>query len=356
VIELDNSFAFDSLSKPSWTMDALVIPSFNTTGYAYDSDAGTYTIYGLQNAYYTDSTISFTISGFTNPSTVVSGSTYTWTLYAYRFGTNTVLQRWSGKGPSDSSVAGTITLTSWATTNGYLTAATSAASSTIVAGATVYTTLKFSCQHLIPKDGEIAMTFSGVTFKNNYPGDSGQVLDVSQGYYDWDGNYISDCAWDGDYKVLTCTLAADLPASSSVAIYTLGTFTDTASVGVVATDGTSNIDTKSSLASIALAASSAGTIIASTPILTFSSDDAAIAANEENMAGDSGKYGLYLSFAIDEATAAATVITIQLPVTTGSSATDTTIAFGGSAGYGLYKEGAADVDDLSAGNCNCNCS
>ena len=154
VLSSPSLYPFTTLSAPSWTTTATGYGYFNTTGYDYSATAKTLTIYGVQAPVSTAVTVSFTVTGYTNPAYVTTGSAATWTATFYRFGTSTILQQFTGTGPSTTTVAGTVTFTSWAPSNAYITA------SQIVSGVITYMTLKFSCQHAVPASGTITVTFS----------------------------------------------------------------------------------------------------------------------------------------------------------------------------------------------------
>jgi hypothetical protein len=120
VLFLDENWPTAStLSTPAWNMAAATNAVWSMTSSHYapmtNTTHGTYTIYGLPQVFLNTTTVmSFTLSGFTNPPSVIDG--FSWELKAMRFGTATTLRAFSGAGTL-TVTAGTITGAAWALSN-----------------------------------------------------------------------------------------------------------------------------------------------------------------------------------------------------------------------------------------------
>jgi hypothetical protein len=220
VLTLDSSWTIKStLSAPTWNMaQPTTVAAWSTTGYQYvagtASTLGTYTIYALQQDFATTTTISFTLSGFTNPAFVITA--FSWDLKVMRFGTGTIRQWFTGTGPSTLK-AGTIISASWGLSNSYLTATDSSSTSQVANGATLFNTFTFTTVNDIPASGAVQVTFGGVTsFMNNYPTDARQLVSTGSAYMDFSPkSAFADCLWNNWNAVITCILGSSALAGGS---------------------------------------------------------------------------------------------------------------------------------------------
>ena len=139
------------------------------------SSESTLYIYGLSN----DLSISdisstgsvvveFKVSTFTMPDSAYAASDFTWNMFVFRYGTNTVIDEYTGKGPSI--INGDITIKSWSPSN-YLPA------SQVVSGLTTYMDLVFTLSHTVPSSGQLIVAFSGIDVKKTvWKSDSSQSV------------------------------------------------------------------------------------------------------------------------------------------------------------------------------------
>jgi hypothetical protein len=352
VLTLDSNMGIGTLGAPAWTMTtSSVLASFNTTGYAY-TPATTlangnpvpayYTIYGLQQAFYNSTSISFTISGFKNAATL--GISYSgWDLKVMRFGTNTILQEVTGTGPTGQT-GGTIAAGTWVSSNGYVSTSSSDTKPKVVTGATIYTTLTFSTVNAIPAGGTIVATYTTTSILNDYPVDAAQALRTAQGassYYDYTPKtYLSGCTISG--VALTCTVgSAALPASTSIALYTLTTLAASNTVSVATYGpGSLAIDTGTTIATITTVSSGYGLISTATQVAFSSTNNPVVntaAGSLVNMAGATGASpsGLFISHTAADPFTAPFSFYVMLPIALSTTASDTSISVGTTALTGM---------------------
>ena len=323
VLSSPSLYPFTTLSAPSWTTTATGYSYFNTTGYDYSASGNTLTVYGVQAAFSTDVSVSFTVTGYTNPNYVTTGSGVTWTATLYRFGTNTILQQFTGTGPSATTMAGSVTFTSWAPSNGYITA------SQVVSGVITYMTLKFSCQHAVPAGGSITVTFSsGVSLTGTgYINSAGTqiVSNLATNY----GLVSPSSSFTTSSPALTTTTAiltvgtTALAAGTGITLYNLVTFSGSSAAisSIISKDSSSNTyDSSSTLNTLTYPAATAVTLISGTPSVYFTTTVGLGASIWTCSSSATG--GLTVDFVADVGLSSGQTVTVNLPIANQASASD----------------------------------
>ena len=220
VLWLDSAF---SVKTPGITWDNLQsgTPFFNTTGIYADTTTNSITFYGLQQPILEAVTVGFTVSNILTPASVPSSSMFR--IEILRFGTNTVLQRYSSTG--NWVVAGVLAIT-WAPSNNYL------SSSQLVNGNIAYMSLSFTLIHQIPALGGIEIVFSGVDISatSSLAASANQLTTAnsafSTAYLDYSPHSLISCAVLSATEV-QCSASSPVPAGTLITIYNLVTFTGT---------------------------------------------------------------------------------------------------------------------------------
>ena len=322
-------YSFSSLSASMWSSSASGYDLFNTTGFDFSAAARTLTIYGIQQDFSQDVTVTFTVAGFVNPAYVITGSSATWTVAVYRFGTATIIQQFKGTGPS-TTVAGTVTVNSWLPSNGYITA------SQIISGTVTYMTLQFSCQHLVPAAGTIVITFSNaVSLTNGYlTAGPTQPLGGATGTY---GMVLPSTSLSISVQAQIVTLtvgSTSLGAGTVITVYTLtGFYSASPSISsIISMTGTNTIDSGLNLYTITLAASTAVAATAAEPSIYFTST---LAISASYTCGPLATGGLIVDFLLDGPLAPGQTLSISMPILNQATAADNAVAFGTSV-WGQY--------------------
>ena len=137
----------------------------HTFGCFFDSTEGNLYIYGLsvnidisKLSQIGSLTVSFLVTGFTNPNANYDTSLYSWTLTIYRFGTTTIIQSFTGTGPDTS--PGVVSVNYWQPYNTFK-------ANNIISGLTLFMQLSFTADHLIPSTGSFVINFAGVDLTTN---------------------------------------------------------------------------------------------------------------------------------------------------------------------------------------------
>ncbi|OMJ94454.1 hypothetical protein SteCoe_2357 [Stentor coeruleus] len=181
-------------------------------------------IYGLKESLSPSSTFYFTISGFLNPSCQKPQYSFLWTLSIKRFGTPTFLKIFTGNGPEQSLIPGTIKSPSWKLFNDYID------KSDYYAGLITFTELSFTLEHEIAWDGKLTINYYGVNINeySSYP-------DHFQNLYQ--GNFIKvkistpNCFLEieeiNSYSA-SFRFYSNIPKDAVITIYNFVTFTNTA--------------------------------------------------------------------------------------------------------------------------------
>ncbi|OMJ89275.1 hypothetical protein SteCoe_8572 [Stentor coeruleus] len=335
VLNTDSNFPFTTLTGPTWAEDASGTTYFSSMGVDAQKDSNKVVFYGLQTPVYEDVTGTFTLTGFTNPDYVKSGSGYSWSLEVYRFGTKTILQRFTSTQPSDSTVAGAITISSWTPSNSYLD------KSDIVLGLSTFMTVKFSGAHTVTSGGYFDITFSaGVSLSSvSYvTADADQVLiDGGTGSEYIYAEPVSSISCSIAVQVVTCTVKDDqsISAGTQISLYTLVLFGSSPSISSIKSynKDAKMIDTTAAAESITYSATTSKVLLANAPVayITTSKSD----ATSLNTVGTNGNSGLVVSFLADGSITTSSSFSISAPLIIQDSATEFSLGFASSV-YGIY--------------------
>ncbi|OMJ88172.1 hypothetical protein SteCoe_9905 [Stentor coeruleus] len=368
VLYLDDSFDFSD-GEIIWDSTADDYELFcNMT--IDTSSSGIITIYGLLNEVHAAATVVFSISGFSNPITSRSASTYSWEIEVWRFGTPTLIKIVEGSGPADAIDPGTMSDGQWSLVNNYV--------SGIYVGLTAFTKLSFKPGNDIPVTGSVVITFAtGSTINAKaYTSSSKQALttvDDSNPAYIWAETSQSGASLTctvGSATEATCTVAgATIAGGQTITVYNLVTFTATTSVSTIVSKFT--VSQESALKTIdSYSASTATTKTLCTTCTDLYTDVVAyfsqVGASSETVkseAGSSDSFGLVVSVkAPTTLTASADSIVISFPFLKADSADLTNIDMGSSCalaksstvnaiyGGNNYATGSALTDGLDCGS------
>ena len=123
---------------------------------ANSDNTGIY-IYGIGKDIPSGKQIIIEVSSFTAPAAAIPGSDYTgWSLKIWRFGTNNLIGQYdASSGLGLTLTPGSISVSSWGATN------TFTGNEALLDAMTVYTTVKFATSNLIPKSGQVVVSFTG---------------------------------------------------------------------------------------------------------------------------------------------------------------------------------------------------
>ncbi|OMJ94446.1 hypothetical protein SteCoe_2344 [Stentor coeruleus] len=224
ILDLDPSFKYRN-GKLTWDSEISDSKLFSDT--KFEKIGSSIIIYKLLNETHNGITVSFTISGFTNPINLRTPNNYFWTLTIHRFGTPTNKKILIGKGPNESLNPGTFISPSWSFVNDYIDE-TQAYENLII-----FTKLKFTLEHDIPIGGVIYITYEDVDISlYGYNSNNKQELASGSFIYSKSSEYSSelDCFVDNSINAHCVVNKYFIPRSSIVTVFNLVKFYNNANI------------------------------------------------------------------------------------------------------------------------------
>ena len=341
VISVDPLLGVANVSK---TLDYSAISTtqslLNTTGVIIDSTSNEITVYGIQQDIANGTQVNVTVSGFTLPSYVVTGS-YAFNITFYRFGVPTTLYSLSGSGSGVATTAGNITI-NLTSTNNYV---------PFYTGVTTYATLTLTPDYNIPAGGEIAVSLDNylcVDPTNN----ATQVSAAGSNFYISLGSStaftsgpVSTLGSAGQKFTLTATSAFN---ASTITVYLYGTLGGNVTVtatSTISSDG-NIIDTSTLLISYA----QTGYIIATGVEVYIAAQSSGNVTGGEYHSCMTAGLGLYVGIVPNSGVTfdLGLVINISLPLSTSAADSQSSIGFGSTI-WGSYLTDGTTPTDFSTG-------
>lgn len=276
--------------------------------------------------------MSFKVSGFTNPSINYPASDFNWDLVITRYATSTVIEQFTGNGPTV--IPGSITVNYWKPHNGL-------ASSEIVNGQILYMDLSLTTEHLIPSTGVITIVFSGIDILNTvWVSDATQTITSGTTGFLYINPYLGGTCTTTKVEIVCSNFENDINPGIII-VSTLSKFSGSSAklISVTSTDSIGNlidfqyiptvikfpISIKEQVLpyfSLQFASSNAGTYIADTMSSTL----------------------MYICFKIGVAVPASTFISITLPLEVNTIKKDFLITAGTSVKANLLDSATAVTD------------
>ena len=164
-------------------------------------------------------TVSFSVTGFTNPEADYSVDTYEWALDIYRYSSNSIVQSFYGQGPE--TYPGVVSVNSWQPHNKF-------DSKKIVSGLVLFMDLSFTPDHLIPASGKFEIEFSGVDLTSKvWKSDEDQSLTSGEDSYFFVDPYVGGSCVVGTAKISCSGFGADINARNTISVSLLVEFLST---------------------------------------------------------------------------------------------------------------------------------
>ncbi|OMJ69053.1 hypothetical protein SteCoe_33322 [Stentor coeruleus] len=330
-LEFDSSFSIPSTQSLSWDNDASGTKYLISTNYQFKytlSDSNNILssiyIYGCTVEVPPTSVITFTITGFENPDYAKNGNSYLWKLSVIRFGTQTILQAYSGTSPIDDITAGPISIVKWKAANEYIDVGTQLAQDSIL-----FMVLTFSITHELSETQTISISFTGLTL-NDYSYKADDATQTFTAGSPVDNPYIYtnsekiSCEITSSTEI-TCEVQETMTLSrnSVVNVYTLSHFSSSASSAsvsnIVSSDSSFIYDKLATSYILTLQTSTAKLITNLKSYFAILSSD--ISNTAVNSAASSLLAGLCISFKT-LASLTEPVITVRAPIIAKSDSTN----------------------------------
>ena len=323
VLKIDEKFPYTP-SGISWRFDYNGSFNFLTTKWLYEEDSRELFIYGIAQDIVPVISIGFDLTGFTGPSSVVSD--FYWEMGIYRFGVETLIEKFSGSGPSLALSQGEVEILDWKFVHPHL----DASDSTI--GLVTYTELSFVVPNKVPISGWINIGYTGVDICSYTPENKGnQSLTQTTDFEDCgvfanstSEGTVLDCKAETDKK-LTCTVKGSaLIGGSTVFVYNLIEVTGISEVNSISTFDSfgRGIDNTNKTVEIVTGVNSF--IDVNVVSFVYSENNASYV----NGAGAAGYFGLVVEFVTTQALQPGDNITVYLPITKKTSFTEHFVGIG----------------------------
>ena len=292
----------------------------------YDSVLGHYIVYGLTKNVPSGIKCNFTLTGIVNPGFVTGGS-YSWNIEMFRFGTQTIVQRFIGSGPSTVTVPGVLNNARWLPANSYIDVGN------LVSGNVVFMSLTFTTYSAVPLGGYFTASFTGISLKSYQykvasPTQQGYAVSATESYLyilAQPSEYFSECTFPEDTQLM-CTTAMEVPGNTSIAIYTLVNFIGTEASNTQTGSYTSSgyvID--KSQQPLCINYNDNARLISEEPYIYFA-NAISTSGNQVFTTGPQAS-GIFISLVLDIALTSSDTLQLSLPISISSSFSNNTINF-----------------------------